>query len=44
LILSDHEIRKAIENKVITIYPQPDEKQYSTSAIDFLVGEEFFKS
>lgn len=43
MILSDGEIRKAINTKEITIDPVPQEEQYTTSALDLYLGEGLFE-
>lgn len=42
MILSDHEIRTAIQHKKIVIDPLPTEEQYTTTALDLLLGEQMF--
>ncbi len=41
MILSDHEIRLAIENGELLIDPLPQRPQYSSSALDLFLGEPF---
>lgn len=41
MILSDREIKKAIENGEIIIDPRPALGQYTTSALDLILGNEF---
>jgi dCTP deaminase len=43
MILSDGEIRGAIKKHLITIDPEPTEKQYTTSAVDLLLGPQIFR-
>jgi dCTP deaminase len=43
VILSDGEIQEAIRRKVIFIDPPPTEEQYTTSALDLLVGDEILE-
>ena len=43
MILSDGEIRQAIKEKRIIIDPAPTEEQYTTSALDLMLGEEIFE-
>ena len=40
MILSDREIQKAIRQRRIIIDPPPTEEQFTTSALDLLLGEE----
>lgn len=41
MILSDAEIIKAIKNQEIIIDPPPELSQYTTSALDLMLGDEF---
>ncbi|HWP58828.1 MAG TPA: dCTP deaminase [Candidatus Acidoferrales bacterium] len=43
MILSDREIQQAIRRKAIIIDPVPTEEQYTTSALDLLLGEEILE-
>jgi len=40
VILSDGEIRQAIRDKKILVDPPPEEQQYTTSALDLVLGDE----
>ena len=41
MILSNDGIKKALGNGALEISPRPDETQYTTSAVDLHLGEEF---
>lgn len=41
MILSNDGIKKALANGALEISPAPDETQYTTSAVDLHLGEEF---
>ena len=41
MILSDVDIKKAIEEKKIIVTPQPDDNQISSSSLDLRIGDEF---
>ena len=41
MILSNEGIKNALSNKHITIDPAPTEDQYTTSAVDLVLGGEF---
>jgi dCTP deaminase len=43
VILSDREIREALRQKKILIDPLPTEEQYTTSALDLILGDEIFE-
>ena len=43
MILSDGEIKEALKKHLITIDPEPSEKQYNTSAVDLLLGPQLFR-
>jgi len=43
MILSDGEIKAALKLKQITIDPLPDETQYTTSAVDLLLGPQLYR-
>lgn len=43
MILSNGEIRRAIEQGVIGIDPAPEERQYSSSSLDLRLGDKFFR-
>jgi deoxycytidine triphosphate deaminase len=43
MILSDREIQDAIKKKQIIIDPIPQPQQYTTSAVDFCLGDELFE-
>jgi dCTP deaminase len=43
VILSDREIREALRQKKILINPLPTEEQYTTSALDLILGDEIFE-
>jgi deoxycytidine triphosphate deaminase len=43
VILSDGEIRKAIKERKIVVEPEPTEEQYTTSALDLMLGEEILE-
>ena len=43
MILSDEEIREAIEKGLIFVDPIPSEEQYTTSALDLLLHEEILE-
>lgn len=42
MILSNGEIRRAIEQGVIEITPAPEARQYSSTALDLRMGNQFF--
>ncbi len=42
MILSDDGIKKALEQGAIEISPAPDLTQYTTSAVDLFLGDEFY--
>lgn len=41
MILSNEEIRKALRSGEIVVWPEPAEDQYTTSAVDSFLGDEF---
>jgi hypothetical protein len=41
MILSNDGIKRALEQGALEISPVPDETQYTTSAVDLYLGEEF---
>ena len=41
MILSNDGIKKALEQGALEISPIPDETQYTTSAVDLHLGDEF---
>lgn len=43
MILSDSEIQEAIRQRKIIIEPPPTEEQYTTSALDLLLGDEILE-
>lgn len=43
MILSDREIRETLHQKKILIDPPPTEEQYTTSALDLILGDEIFE-
>ena len=43
MILSDGEIREAINRRRIIVDPEPGSEQYATSALDLLLGEQMFR-
>jgi dCTP deaminase len=43
VILSDSEIQEAIRRKTIIIDPPPTDEQYTTSALDLLLGDEILE-
>lgn len=43
MILSDREIQEAIRQKKIIITPTPTEEQYTTSALDLILGDELLE-
>jgi dCTP deaminase len=43
VILSDREIQEAIRRKTIIIDPPPTEEQYTTSALDLVLGDEILE-
>jgi dCTP deaminase len=43
VILSDSEIQEAIKRKQIIINPPPSDEQYTTSALDLLLGDEILE-
>lgn len=43
MILSDGEIQEAIRRKTVIIDPLPTEEQYTTSALDLLLGDEILE-
>lgn len=43
MILSDGEIKEALRRKRIIIEPSPSEEQFTTSALDLLLGDEIFE-
>jgi deoxycytidine triphosphate deaminase len=43
MILSDREILKAIADGAIIVEPVPGEEQYTTSALDLILGSEFWE-
>ena len=42
MILSNEGIQRALEQKALEITPVPSETQYTTSAVDLFLGDEFF--
>ena len=42
MILSNDGIQKALEEGALEISPTPDETQYTTSAVDLHLGNEFY--
>ncbi len=43
MILSDIDIRNAIDSGTIVIEPKPEEAQFATSSLDVRLGEEMFR-
>jgi dCTP deaminase len=43
VILSDGEIRESIKKKIIIVDPLPADEQYTTTALDLMLGKEFFQ-
>jgi dCTP deaminase len=43
VILSDGEIRRALETGEISIDPFPDEEQYNTTSLDLYLGDEMYQ-
>jgi len=43
MILSDNDIKQALENKTLIIDPIPNDEHIDTSAIDLRVGDEFYE-
>ena len=43
MILSDQEIQQAIQRKQIIIDPLPSDEQYTTSALDLVLGDEILE-
>ena len=43
MILSDVEIKAALKGRKIIIDPPPTEEQYTTSALDLILGNELFE-
>jgi hypothetical protein len=41
MILSNEGIRQAIKSGVLEITPEPGEDQYTTSAVDLILGDDF---
>ena len=42
MILSNEGIKKTLEGGALEISPVPDETQYTTSAVDLHLGNEFY--
>lgn len=43
MILSDQGVRQALANRQIQIDPEPADDQYTTSAVDFTLGSDFYE-
>ena len=43
MILSDREIQEAIKRKQIILDPLPSDEQYTTSALDLVLGDEILE-